>query len=224
MPPRAKPAIATTSHTTRVMKEKVRATIKDAIAPGFKAPDPHTRARTITEWIPTPTLPPVINMLEGGEFTSGNNDLSDHHESNDRSNLMSGIERMVHQTMSEVFTNQIEEGSCLATMEADSISRVRPDIGNNPSSLSSLLSPTATTAHHILAQWPWVGQETIDLISQGKFEIDNLPKLHQSDDLQNVYLKRSMKGIYQPLEGGPPEIIISTTKLQSSFKDPMTFF
>ena len=33
-----------------------------------------------------------------------------------------------------------------------------------------------------------------------------------------------MKGIYQPLEGGPPEIIIGTTKLQSSFKDPTTFF
>jgi hypothetical protein len=49
-------------------------------------------------------------------------------------------------------------------------------------------------------------------------------KLHRSDELRNSYLKRSMKGIYQPLDGGPPEIVVGTSKLQSSFRDPTTFF
>ena len=33
-----------------------------------------------------------------------------------------------------------------------------------------------------------------------------------------------MTGIYQPLDGGPAEIIVGTSKLHSSFRDPTTFF
>jgi hypothetical protein len=33
-----------------------------------------------------------------------------------------------------------------------------------------------------------------------------------------------MKGIYQPLDGGPPEIIVGTSKLHPSFSNPTTFF
>ena len=56
------------------------------------------------------------------------------------------------------------------------------------------------------------------------FDIENLPKLHRSDELRNGYLKRSMKGIYQPLDGGPAEIVVGTSKLHFSFRDPTTFF
>ena len=77
---------------------------------------------------------------------------------------------------------------------------------------------------HILLRWPWVDTETITLIQLGKFDIEALPKLHQTDELRNAHVKRSVKGILQPLDGGPSEILIGTTKLQSSFKDPTTFF
>ena len=33
-----------------------------------------------------------------------------------------------------------------------------------------------------------------------------------------------MKGIYQPLGGSPTEIVVGTSKLHSSFRDPTTFF
>ena len=88
--------------------------------------------------------------------------------------------------------------------------------------LPTLTSPWATP--QVLARWPWVLEDTIKTIALGKFEIDSLPKLHRSDELRNAYLKRSMKGIYQPLDGGPPEIVIGTSKLHSSFRDPITFF
>ena len=101
------------------------------------------------------------------------------------------------------------------------ISPIGPVIGTDPSS-SSLFPPTMP--QHVLSRWPWVPEETIKNIALGQFEIDSLPKLHRSDELRNAYLKRSMKGIYQPLDGSPAEVIIGTSKLQSSFKDPATFF
>jgi hypothetical protein len=79
-------------------------------------------------------------------------------------------------------------------------------------------------AQHVLSRWPWVTEDIVKNIALGKFEIDTLPKLHRSDELRNSYLKRSMKGIYQPLDGGPPEIVVRTSKLQSSFREPTTFF
>jgi hypothetical protein len=54
--------------------------------------------------------------------------------------------------------------------------------------------------------------------------MENLPKLHRSDNLQNAYLGRSLKGIYQPLDGSAAEIIVGGSKLHSSFRDPTTFF
>jgi hypothetical protein len=54
--------------------------------------------------------------------------------------------------------------------------------------------------------------------------IDKLPKLHRTDELRNAYIKRSIKGLYHSLEGGPAEVVVGTTKLQSSFKDPTTLF
>jgi hypothetical protein len=78
--------------------------------------------------------------------------------------------------------------------------------------------------HHILLRWPWVDVDTINHIQLGTFDIDALPKLHQSDQLRNEYVKKSVKGILQPMDGSPAEVLIGTTKLQASFKDPNTFF
>ena len=57
---------------------------------------------------------------------------------------------------------------------------------------------------------------------EGGFQIDGLSKLHSTDELRNTYLKKSLNGVYQPLEGGPAKVIIGITELQSSFKEPST--
>lgn len=96
--------------------------------------------------------------------------------------------------------------------------------GTDPLISSATLTSRLDMPQHVLSRWPWVPEDTIKSIAIGNFEIDNLPKLHRSDDLRNAYLKRSMKGIYQPLDGGPPEIIVGTSKLHASFSSPTTFF
>ena len=136
---------------------------------------------------------------------------------------MEGIERMVRDTMSEVFAgrDERERERNFATLPTLPLAATE---GNAPAPFQPLVITPAEDPHHILSRWPCVGQDTVALIELGKFDIDNLPKLHRSDELRNAYLKRSIKGVYHPLEGGPAELIIGTTKLQSSFKDPTTFF
>jgi hypothetical protein len=85
-------------------------------------------------------------------------------------------------------------------------------------------SPPTAAPRNILSRWSWVDQDTITLIASGNFDIDGLPKLHRTQELRNAYLKNSLKGIYQPISGGPSEIIVGTTKLQLSFAEPNTFF
>ena len=86
----------------------------------------------------------------------------------------------------------------------------------------SLTSPL-TMSQYVLSHWHWVSENMIESLSLGNFDIENLPKLHRSDELRNAYLKRSMTGIYQPLDGGPAEIVVGTSKLHSSFRDPTMF-
>ena len=100
---------------------------------------------------------------------------------------------------------------------------VIPVSGTDPSS-SSTLTFSPAMPQHVLSRWPWVSEETVKSIALGQFDIDNLPKLHRSDELRNAYLKRSMKGIFQLLDGGPAEIVVGTSKLQSSFRDRTMFF
>ena len=137
---------------------------------------------------------------------------------------MQSLKTMVRDTVSEVFASREErekEGS-IATPGAMPVIPAVEGIAPPP---SPFVFPPAAEPHHALKRWPWVLQDTIDLIDHGRFEIDSHPKLHQSDELHNnAYLRRALKGIYQPLEGGPPEIIIGNTKLQSSVKDSAMFF
>ena len=84
--------------------------------------------------------------------------------------------------------------------------------------------PAPPTPHHILRHWSWVESDTVKLIQLGTFPLDNLQKLHMTDDLRNAYLKKSIQGVFQPIGGGPSEILVGTTKLQSAFKEPTTFF
>jgi hypothetical protein len=141
----------------------------------------------------------------------------------DQQSFMDGIERMVRNTMTGVFAEQkeIERAKDFATTTAP-VSGLPAIVGTDPSSLPIL--PPIVAPLHILSRWSWVSQDTIDSIGNGTFDIDSLPKLHRTDELGNTYLKRSKQRFYHPLDGGPAEVVVGTTKLQSSFKDPTTFF
>jgi hypothetical protein len=94
--------------------------------------------------------------------------------------------------------------------------------GMAPYPLPAILS--TGLPHHILLRWPWVDADTVKLIQLGNFDIDALPKLHQSDQMRNAYVKKSVQGILHPLNGAPAEVLIGNTRLQASFKDSTSFF
>ena len=147
--------------------------------------------------------------------------------SNDRETLMEDIQRMIQASITEAFAARDEkeqEVNFLTGLPTAPVAEgYLPDAGTDPPLLPSPTSPLAMP-QQVLSRWPWVSEDIIKTIALGNFEIDNLPKLHRSDELRNAYLKRSMKGVYQPLDGGPPEIVVGTSKLHSSFRDPATFF
>lgn len=140
---------------------------------------------------------------------------------------MEDIQKMIQGSITEAFAvrdgkkrdENFATNSSAATVAGGNLAST----GTIPLLIPPLTSPLAVP-QHVLSRWHWVSEDTIKSIGLGNFEIDNLPKLHRSDELRNAYLKRSMKGIYQPLDGGPPEIVVGTSKLHSSFRDPTTFF
>jgi hypothetical protein len=216
MPPRRQPvATATGSRAARASKDKARVTIKSAI--GSKRKDNLTtaskrqaRAPANRPAGPQPSAPPPPSSAATSE-TGGDSD--DQVLPANLDSLMQNIKTLVRDTIRE------ERGK-----EGSIVSPVVPAVEGTIAPPSPFVFPPAADPHHALKRWPWVPQDTLDLIDHGKFDIDSLPKLHRSDELRNAYLRRTLKGIYQPLEGGPPEIIIGNTKLQSSFKDSTTFF
>src|SRR5436309_864011 len=139
---------------------------------------------------------------------------------------MQDIQMMIQGSITEAFAVQDgkeKEGNFATSMPTAPIAEGHlVGRGTIPPPSLSLTSPLAMPQHG-LSHWPWVSEDTIKTIALGNFDIDNLPKLHRSNELRNAYLKRSMKGIYQPLDGGPTEIVVGTSKLHSSFRDPTMF-
>ena len=78
---------------------------------------------------------------------------------------------------------------------------------------------------NVLKRWSWVDQATVDSISDGTFDINNLPKLHREEDPRNRHLKSTIKGGLIPFDKNEqPEVFIGETKMHKAFKDPYTFF
>src|SRR5579859_6751023 len=75
----------------------------------------------------------------------------------------------------------------------------------------------------VLSRWPWVDKSIIESISNGEFDIYDLPKLHREDSLRNQHLKKTTAGVHIPMVG-KPEIITIRTKMQAAFKDIGAFF
>ena len=202
-------------------------TIKVATAPKSKSPRPSKIVRESPERTPSPISRPADAPARGGEFSDDDSAWEGLTRSNQqihRGDLMEGVEKMVRDTMSDVFASREGKEGKHAASVAVHPPRRYSDEGTNPPLLLARASPAGTAPRNILSRWPWVEKETIELIANGDFQIDGLPKLHRTNHLRNAYLKKSLKGVYQPLDGGPMEVIVGSTKLQSSFQEPTTFF
>jgi len=100
-----------------------------------------------------------------------------------------------------------------------------------PDRLATALAPTAILSGNdppfvpngILSRWPWVDLSLAEDISNGKFNIYDLPKLHRDEYLRNRHITKSVDGVVHPLSGGKPHVVQAKTKLQSSLKDFGTF-
>jgi len=227
MPARKKSAVSSTSRPNRASKDKARVTIKVATVPKFKSPHPSEIVHESPVRILSPISYPADTPVRGGELSDDESPWEGLPLSNQRlyrDDLMDGIEKTVRDTMSDVFASRDGKEGKFATSAAVHLPRRYSVEGTNSPLLPVRVSPAAAAPRNILSRWPWVEKDTIELIANGGFQIDGLPKLHRTDELRNAYLKKSLKGVYQPLEGGPAEVIIGTTKLQSSFKEPTTFF
>jgi hypothetical protein len=234
MPARATSLAATSSvRPSRVAKDKARKVIKAAIT--VKPPRTYK-----THQVPYPILSqssaPPSTVQAGSSVTGGESidremswePMPD--ERIPRSDLMEGIETRVRETMLDVFAQRdarmkVTEVATAATVRDAVVAKASETGITSPFLPVTLLQPLPIAApRNILSRWPWVEKDTVELIANGQFDIDGLPKLHRKDELRNAYLKKALKGIYQPLEGGPSEVVVGTTKLQSSFKDSTTFF
>ena len=227
MPARKKSAASSIARPSRAAKDIARTTIRVATAPKFKSRHLLEIVHESPMRTPSPISRPVVTPTRGGELSDDESlweGLPQSNQRPDRDDLMGGIEKVVRNTMSNVFASRDGKEGKFATSAANHIPRRHSEEGTDSPLLPVLVSPAAAAPRNILSRWPWVEKDTIELIANGGFQIDGLPKLHRTDELRNAYLKKSLKGVYQPLDGGPAEVIMGTTKLQSSFKEPTTFF
>jgi hypothetical protein len=225
MPPKRKPAKpigAGVPRPPRVAKAKAKATIKKATASSHA---PRARLASQARNETTSRTASAEPLISGAESLSPQ-PSSIASEGLEWQGLPAESSILRGSFMEEIRT--MVKGSVAEAMAAGRGSRMEgvtyPLTGIVPPTSSAALTSPLAMPQHVLSRWPWVTEDTIKSIALGTFEIDNLPKLHRSDDLRNAYIKRSVKGILQPLDGGPPEIIVGTSKLHSSFATPTTFF
>lgn len=221
--PKTHPAVlATTARPNRAAKGKAKTTIRVATVPKPKTP----RVLAASRVPPERTRPSISH--QASESPSGGESSEIDESSDDRGILMEDIQKMIQGSITEALAardgKEKERGNFATGLPTAPVAGgYLAAAGTVPPPFPSLTSPPVLP-QNVLSRWHWVSEDTIKSIELGRFDIENLPKLHRSDDLRNAYLKRSMKGIYQPLDGGPAEIVVGTSKLHSSFRDPTTFF
>jgi len=235
MPPRKSPALQpAVTRPTRASKEKARKVIQTAIKvskPPRKShpPVPVTRRAT------------AISPTQSPSSSSSNEQDSDSSEMSwqgvgassgirNRRRTRESLRKMIRKVVNEILAERVANKSVTPVVPSVGV-RSRGLAGGGIETGSATptgMFPTSpmpeSYPRHILLRWPWVDVETVTLIQLGQFDIESLPKLHQTDDLRNAYIKKSVKGILQPLDGGPSEILIGTTRLQASFREPTSFF
>ena len=204
MPARKNSAVSPTLRSSRASKEKARTTIKTATVPKSKSSRPSKVVRESPAHISSPISRPAVTSFDGGELPPDDESLWEglpqSNQRLDRDDPMEDIERVVRNTMSEVFASRDDKdkGGKFATSAAVRVPGRYSGEGTDPSSLPVFVSPPPAASCNILSRWLWVEKDTIELIANGGFQLDWLPKLHRTDQLRNAYLKKTVKGSISP--------------------------
>ena len=161
MPARQNSAVSSNVHPSHALKEKARTTIKTAMVPKSKSLHPSMTVHESPGRISPPISRSIVTPVEGGELPLDDENLWESlpwsNQRLDRDDSMDGIERVVRNTMSEVFASQAErekEGK-FATTTMDRVPGRYSDEGIDPPSLPVFVSPPAAASRNILSHWPW---------------------------------------------------------------------
>lgn len=213
MPPKRKPAAAASSRATRVTKTKAKETIQQAVkarprrtvvTPPSQSPVPPSRSVSHDPFDPNVLEALVTSMpqIQGLENRLQNLELS--------------LEDNAMALRSTVFDSFSQVMDRLDAMEARQVpAGPGLSIPGNPFSNNPPLD--------VLARWPWIDKATVDLIANGEFDINNLPKLFCEEELRNLHIKKVTEGVHWPVDGGKPELVTGRTKMHNAFKDMATF-
>ena len=77
--------------------------------------------------------------------------------------------------------------------------------------------------HNVLSRFYWVERSVVQSISDGDFDIHDLPKLHREEEQRMRHSKKVTEGVHFPADGGRPELVTGRTKMHLAFKDLATF-
>jgi hypothetical protein len=95
-----------------------------------------------------------------------------------------------------------------------------------PGAVSSILGPAPAQGtnplgdpHNVLSRFYWVERSVVQSISDGDFDIHDLPKLHREEEQRMRHSKKVTEGVHFPADGGRPELVTGRTKMHLAFKD-----
>src|SRR5438045_7618768 len=109
MPARKNSAVSSTARPSRASKDKARPTIKVATVPKFKSRHLSEMVHKSPLRTPSPISHPVVTPMRGGELSDDESlweGLPQSDQRLDHNSLMDGIEKMVRDTMSDVFASR----------------------------------------------------------------------------------------------------------------------
>ena len=177
MSARKNSAVSPILRSSRVSKEKVRTIIK-TVTGLKKSPRFSKRMHESPMHTPSPIPRPVVITVEDGELPSDDEslleDLPQSKQRLDRDDIMEGIERVICNTISEIFASRGEKdkGENFVTSMMIHVSGRYYDEDTDLSSLSLIVSPFIAASRNILSRWSWVDKDTIEFIANGGFQLD----------------------------------------------------
>ena len=99
-------------------------------------------------------------------------------------------------------------------------------VGTQPNLYVYSYNPTGNNLHlptDLLSRWDWIDADTVDTIIQGKFDLNNLPKLFREYTDRQAHTIATMDGVHLPADGTQPYVVTTKTKLLSAFPNLARF-
>lgn len=81
---------------------------------------------------------------------------------------------------------------------------------------------TPPTPASLVQHYPWA-EDHLSSISNGTFDVNNLPKLLRDDDVRKAYIADSIDGVLTDLRSGKQKVVMAGSKLQTALPDLPTF-